>query len=165
VTWSPISMAKSATLIISAPCRSGIALAFPVVPLVCTSARTVPPDSSGRGGTGPASIAPSVQPGGTGPPPITTRGPSPGTAMSTRSANSASAATATGSARASTSASSRPDSRQLTNAGVAPARISANACTRKSALFLATIATMSPGPAPSPAQPPARRSSSARSAA
>jgi hypothetical protein len=79
--------------------------------------------------------------------------------------NSASAAIATGSTSASTSVSSRTDSRQLMNAGVAPARISANACTRKSALFLATIATTSPGLTPAPAQPPALRSTSVRSCA
>ena len=86
-----------------------------------------------------------------------------GQAASTRPLNSASAAIAFGSTRVSTSASSRLDSRQLTKAGVAPARISAKACSRKSALFFATIATMSPGPTPSPAQPPALRSTSARS--
>ena len=89
---------------------------------------------------------------------MTTRGRGSGHAVLTRAANSASAAIAVGSTRASTSASSRRDSRQLTKAGVAPARISANACTRKSALFLATTATMSPGPIPRSAQPPARRS-------
>jgi hypothetical protein len=88
----------------------------------------------------------------------------PGTASS-RVVNSASAATAAGSTSASTSASSRGDSRQFTNAGVTPARISANACTRKSALFFATIATVSPSPTPRTAQPPARRSNSARSCA
>ena len=164
-TWSPISMAKSATLIISAPCRSGMALARPVVPLVCTSASTVSPVSAGRGGTGPSSVPPSTQPSGTEPPPMTTRGRGSGQADPTRPANSASAAIAFGSTRASTSVSSRGDSRQLTKAGVAPARISANACRRKSALFLATTATTSPDPAPKPAQPPARRSVSARSCA
>ncbi len=167
-TWSPISMAKSATLIIRAPCRSGMALARPVVPLVCTRASTVSPVSAGRGGTGPSSVAPSVQPPGTGPLPMTTRGSGSGHAALTRPANSASAAIAFGSTRVSTSVSSRCDSRQLTKAGVAPARISANACTRKSALFLATTATMSPGPFPPrrrPAQPPALRSVSARSCA
>ena len=127
--------------------------------------------SAGRGGTdpeGPASVAPSVQPSGTDPPPMITRGSGPGHAAFTRPANSASAAIAFGSTSVSTSVSSRGDSRQLTKAGVAPARISANACTRKSALFLATTATTSPGPIPplsSPAQPPALRSTSARSCA
>ncbi len=99
---------------------------------------------------------------------MTTRGSGSPHAALTRSANSASAAIAFGSTRASTSVSSRGDSRQLTKAGVAPARISANACTRKSALFFATIATTSPGPLPplsSAAQPPALRSTSAFSCA
>ena len=161
-TWSPISIAIPATLTSSAPCRSGMALACPVVPLVCTSASTVCADNSGRGGTGPARAAPSAQPGGTSP--ITTRRVRAGAADSTRAVNSASATIATGSTSASTSASSPADSRQFTNAGVAPARMIANACTRKSALFLATIATTSPGAARS-AQPPARRSSAARSSA
>src|ERR1700727_607233 len=68
-------MAKSATLIISAPCRSGMALARPVVPLVCTSASTVSPVSAGRADTGPARVAPSTAPAGTGPPPRIPRAP------------------------------------------------------------------------------------------
>jgi len=94
-----------------------------------------------------------------------TKGAAGGRAASANGANSASAAIAVGSTRARISASSRADSRQLTKAGVAPARISANACRRKSALFFATIATTSPGPAPRPAQPPALRSTSSRSCA
>jgi hypothetical protein len=96
---------------------------------------------------------------------MTTRGSGSAHAALTSPANPASAAIAFGSTRASTSASSRGDSRQLTKAGVAPARISANACSRKSALFLATTATTSPDPTPKPAQPPARRSVPARSCA
>ena len=165
-TWSPISIAKSATLVMSAACRSGIAFALPVVPLVWTRARMSSPDNRGRGGTGPVSASPSSQPGGTGPPPpIAARTTGTGTAASTRPVNSASAATAAGSTSASTSASSRGASRQFTKAGVAPARSRANAWTRKSALFFATIATTSPGPIPSAAQPPARRSNSVRSSA